>query len=253
MRVNIVVGGADLQWIAGKLARELVNRLPAHGIHATINGKGKYDLEYQQIVYGPPTSRPAVGLFTHDENRALRCAPDYDGWITLNPRMQVAISEKMGKWAALIEQAVDCAFARHDPIVFGVAGSTKAGGRKGEQLVQFMMDEGYTVIGYGSGWPCPIVGSNYSDLKDLRDFYQQLDYYVVTSEDEGGCTPIIECMALGIPVISPKIGFAIRRPVLEYEAGNWTSLKNLLHYLTHHRTYDDWAHDHAVYFREVLA
>lgn len=249
MRVNIMVGGADLNWIAGRLARELVERLPHYGIQAAINAPNYTDLEYQQIVYGPPTRRPAVGLFTHDSARATINTPYYDGHITLNPRIAKVCGRAGAKRPIVIEQAVDDCFLPSRPPVFGVAGSTKAGGRKGEALVAAMVQAGYTVRAWGRGWPCTTVGDQYSQLPA---FYKSLDYYVVTSHDEGGCTPIIECMAMNIPVISPRIGFAIVRPVLEYEAGDWESLNTVLMYLTQHRTYQDWAHDHADYFREVL-
>jgi glycosyltransferase involved in cell wall biosynthesis len=253
VRVNIVMGNADMKWIAGRLARELVARLPAYGIEATINGS-QADLEYQQIVYGMPNSRPAVGLFTHGEDRARANAQHYDGHIALNPYIANVLKDAGAPNPVVIEQAVDARFRGFRPgtkkAVFGVAGSTKRDGRKGEALVRKMLGAGYIVIGWGSGWPCPIVSSDYARLPD---FYASLDYYVVTSQDEGGCTPIIECMAMGIPVISPRIGFAINRPVLEYEAGDWASLERVLRYLTEHQTYDDWARQHADYFKRVLA
>jgi hypothetical protein len=252
VKVNIVVGGADMNWIAGRLARELIARLPAYGVEATINGP-RADLEYQQIVYSAPTTLPAVGLFTHGEERAHRFTPCYNGHIALNPHIAQVLKDAGAPNPVVIEQAVDAPFLGFregsKKAVFGVAGSTKRDGRKGEALVKKMLDAGYTVIGWGSGWPCPIVSDRY---ERLADFYASLDYYVVTSQDEGGCTPIIECMAMGVPVISPRIGFAINRPVLEYRAGDWSSLERVLKYLTEHQTYDDWAREHAAYFKQVL-
>lgn len=250
MRVNIVVGGADLNWIAGRLANELVDRLPQFGIDAAINDPSYSDLEYQQIVYGQPTRRPAVGLFTHGNGRVAANTLFYDGHVALNPMIAGVCRSAGAPRPVVIEQAVDQCFLSPVPKVFGVAGSTKAGGRKGEALVAAMVHAGHTVRAWGRGWPCTVVGDQYGQLPA---FYRGLDYYVVTSNDEGGCSPIIECMAMGVPVISPRIGFAIVRPVLEYEAGNWDSLRRVLHYLTEHRTYDDWARDHAAYFREVLS
>jgi glycosyltransferase involved in cell wall biosynthesis len=110
-----------------------------------------------------------------------------------------------------------------------------------------MVAAGYDVIGWGSGWPCEIVGSS---LDDLPHFYEMIDYYVDTSSDEGGCTPALECMALGIPVISHTVG--VDRPVIPYERHSWVSLRQVLRHLTQPVTYDDWAREHAIYFREVL-
>jgi glycosyltransferase involved in cell wall biosynthesis len=150
----------------------------------------------------------------------------------------------------VIEQAVDRQFLGEGAPVFGVAGSTKGDGRKGEALVAQMVRHGYKVRAWGSGWPCEIVANQ---IQHLPAFYRGLDYYVVTSSDEGGCTPIIEAMAMKIPVISPRIGFAISRPVIAYNAGDWESLHRILRDLTEHRTYEDWAADHARYFLRMMA
>jgi hypothetical protein len=150
LKVNIRVGGADMNWIAGRLARELEARLPKYGVEATINGHHG-DLEYQQIVYGPPAYHQGtkyVGLFTHGEERARANTAHYDGHIALNPRIAQVLKEAGAPNPVVIEQAVDAPFLGKTP-VFGVAGSVKAGGRKGEALVQKMVDAGYTIRGVG--------------------------------------------------------------------------------------------------------
>lgn len=250
MHVNIVVREPDMHWIAGRLARELVARLPKYGVDAAINSAERADLHYHQIVYGKPqpSSAPVVGLFTHGEGRAADNAPFYQGHVALNPMICATLSAAGAPRPVVIEQAVDECFHQLPRPVFGVAGSTKSDGRKGEHLVGAMVEHGYDVRAWGAGWPCPIISRNYNHLPE---FYRSLDYYVVTSSDEGGCSPIIECMAMGVPVIAPRIGFAIVRPVLEYQVGSWDSLHRVLRYLTEHRTYDDWARDHANYFKEI--
>lgn len=245
MRVNIVVTAPDLPWIAGRLARELVARLPRYGVEATING-GVADIEYQQIVYGPPSTRPAVGMFTHGQDRPLRFGASYDGQIALNPAMLGYLRDVVGERATMIALPVDDQFRKHD-ITFGVAGRTYADGRKGEHLVAAMVKAGYRVIGWGHGWPCQLMSSH---LDDLPLFYRAIDYYVDTSSDEGGCVPALEAMACGVPVISHTLG--VDRPVLAYETHSWSSLERVLRALTVPVTYDDWAREHAKYFHCVL-
>ena len=267
LTVNIPVTGPDLNWIVGRLAKELVDRLPAYGFDAKINRRGRCDIEYHSNVYGPPSGngRVNVGMFAHDDGRPGRYAKLFDGHVVLNPDMAALITRIIDSpdlpghlrreiLPVVIEQAVDERFLGFrggtKKAQFGVAGSVKPGNpRKGEALVQKMLDHGYDIKAWGSGWPCPIVSSRYDELVN---FYASLDYYVCTSTLEGGCSPIIECMAMGIPVIAPRIGFAINRPVLEYEKGSWESLHRMLRYLTEHRTYDDWAKDHAEYFQRCL-
>lgn len=265
LKVNIPVTGPDMNWIVGRLAKELVDRLPAYGFDAKINRQGPCDIEYHANVYGSPSgdAKFNIGMFAHDDGRPARFANMYNGHVVLNPDMQMLIAHLLdplefksmvlrGRQPVIIEQAVDECFRNRikSQTLFGVAGSVKPGNpRKGEHLVQKMMDHGYLVRAWGKGWPCDIFSSDYDDLPD---FYSMLDYYVCTSTLEGGCSPIIEAMAVGKPVIAPRIGFAIVRPVIEYEKGSWESLHCVLRYLTEHRTYDDWARDHAEYFRKFV-
>lgn len=246
MRVNIIVGAGDLDWIGGRLARELAQRLPDHSVEATING-GPGDLEYQQIVYGEPLRRPAVGVFTHGSERPKQFGASYGGQVALNSATLGYLIDAVGaEGPALIELPVDDRFIKR-PIIFGVSGRVYGDGRKGEHLVAEMVRAGYHVVAWGHGWPCLIVSSS---ISDLLAFYRGLDYYVDTSSDEGGCVPALECMALGIPVISHTLG--VDRPVLSYKIQDWPSLNAVLHRLTHPRTYDDWAREHAAYFKTVL-
>jgi hypothetical protein len=150
LRVNIVVGNADLGWIAGRFARELLERLPAFGVEATLNGASA-DLEYQQIVYGEPSRRPAVGLFTHGDFRPRRFASAYDGHVALNGVMRDYLIEAGAADPVVIRMPVDERFSPGRRFVFGVAGRTYSDGRKGEALVAKMCEAGYDVRAWGSG------------------------------------------------------------------------------------------------------
>lgn len=248
MRVNIIVEHGDMQWIGGRLASELAIRLHLYGFEATVNGELGATLTYHQIVYGPPPVRPAVGLFTHGADRPRRLGSSYDGQVVMNPAMLTYLESMGAANPILIEQPVADIFINRRPIVFGVAGRVYGDGRKGEHLVEQMVKAGYQILAWGHGWPCKVFSCK---VKDLVGFYQNIDYYVDTSSDEGGCTPALEAMAMGVPVISHTLG--VDRPVLAYETHSWDSLSKVLHKLTHSATYDDWAREHAEYFKAVLA
>lgn len=256
--VNIVVGPADLPWIAGRFARELVARLPAHGISAEINPGFDPEVsvsthrfvEYQQIVYDHPIYHPAVGLFTHGDYRPRRFGLSYDACIALSPAMvtHLRAADVPDDRIFLAPYPVDTdTYRLSRPLRFGVAGRTYSDGRKGEHLVAAMVAAGYDIRAWGSGWPCPIVGS---DLSQLPEFYRSLDYYIDTSTDEGGCIPAAEAQACGVPVISHTFG--VTRPVIAYERGSWESLSAVLRAITQPATYDDFAAVHAAAFKRAL-
>lgn len=253
LKVNIAIGDPDLNWIAGRFARELVARLPTYGVEAFINDTVRgHALEFQSIVYGPPTRRPAVGFFTHGDFRPRRYARDYDGHIVFNPAMIPYLVEGGADRSTItvIEPCVDTdRFNRRArPIIFGVAGRTYPDGRKGEHLVRALVDHGYNVVAWGSGWPCEIFSS---DLADLPAFYRAIDYYIDTAHDEGGCMAAFEAIAMGVPVISHTVG--VLHPVIPYERSDVNSLLNVVCRLTAPRSYDDFARDHAVVFHETAA
>lgn len=249
LKVNIVIGSTDLNWVAGRWARELVARLPTYGVEAHINSIYDYDLTYHSIVYGPPdTARPVVGLFTHGDYRPKHFGPLYDGHIVLNWAMAAYLDDVGIHDYCVVKSPVDTdTYKLSRPLRFGVAGRTYADGRKGEHLIQHMVDAGYDVRAWGSGWPCPIVSDK---LEDLPAFYRSLDFYVDTSSDEGGCVPAMEAAACGVPVISHTYG--VTRTVIPYMHNNWPSLERTLANLTYTSGYDEWARAHADYFKLVI-
>jgi glycosyltransferase involved in cell wall biosynthesis len=47
-------------------------------------------------------------------------------------------------------------------------------------------------------------------------WFAGLDYYLVTSDSEGGPIPVLEAIAAGVPVIAPDVGFCWEYPVIRY-------------------------------------
>lgn len=248
VRVNIVLGDGDRDWICGRFARELVARLPAHGVAASINEPTGAELDYVLPVYGAPPRRPAVGLFTHGEERPRLYAIDYDGHITFSDTLAARLRLAGAAAPEIVSYPVDERFSLGRPLRFGVAGRVYSDGRKGEHLVSAMVAAGYDVVAWGSGWPCRIVGR---EVVDLPAFYKSLDYYIDTSSDEGGCVPASEAAAMGVPVISHTVGVTL--PVIPYERFEWGSLRAVLRRLSSPYTYDDFARDHARVFLRMAA
>lgn len=229
------------------MASELASRLPKYGWLASINDPSGADLTYHQIVYGAADVHPCIGLFTHGQQRPAAFGTSYDGQISMNSAMHGYLLTAGCASPRLIRQPVADELIRRKKLTFGVAGRVYGDGRKGEHLVAKMVAEGFKVLAWGHGWPCPVFSSK---VDDLPTFYQSIDYYVDTSSDEGGCTPALEAMAQGIPVISHSLG--VDRPVLTYETHDWPSLSRVLRALSEPRTYDDWSREHAEYFNEVV-
>jgi hypothetical protein len=135
------------------------------------------------------------------------------------------------------------------PVKFGVCGMVKKSGRKGEKLVANMAQVfGSSVIAWGEGWPCRTFSNR---LEDLSVFYEEIDYLVVTSLNEGGPLPVLEAIGMGVPVIAPDVGFCWEYPVIRYKKGDWHSLLKVLKSLYFAPSWEDWASKHHLLFQQI--
>ena len=50
----------------------------------------------------------------------------------------------------------------------------------------------------------------------MPDFYNNIDYLLILSNNEGGPVPVLEAFATGKPVIAPDVGWCWEYPVIKY-------------------------------------
>lgn len=103
----------------------------------------------------------------------------------------------------------------------GIVGSPQPNGRKRESLLIDLAWK-YSLAPFeffftGAGWDDTVqklqslgVAAACGEVNEgnLQSVYQQFDALLVTGYIEGGSLPILEAMTVGIPVISPKFGYA---------------------------------------------
>jgi glycosyltransferase involved in cell wall biosynthesis len=208
---------------------------------------GTYFLNY--YLFDDSKPKPWGAFFTHLESRYMAKIEE----VASKADYAVCLNESMKEWLELRGvRRVEIIRHGHDERVkktptFGVVGKVYPGGRKGEELVNKMVDEGYKVIANGEGWPCPIQGG----YEDLPLFYDSIDYLVITSTNEGGPVPLVDALAAGVPVIAPMVGYCWEFPVIRYKKGNWESLHKVLDNLTSPPTWKEWREKHQELFRSV--
>jgi glycosyltransferase involved in cell wall biosynthesis len=54
----------------------------------------------------------------------------------------------------------------------------------------------------------PFLHSYLRDYREIVDYYQSLDLYLITSRTEGGPKSLLEALACGIPVVSTRVGMS---------------------------------------------
>ena len=251
MKIDIIVDGA---WILRRMAQELEKSVPEATIpHVTRRvemlakrqtGDALYYMNY--VWYDEDIEKPSAVYFTHYRgNHAQfdkvwkKAAALSDIQICISERTADLVRSQGGKSVHVIKPGVDKSLYRTD-ITFGVCGAVKDD-RKGEWLVEQMMDAGYRVKAWGTGWPCETVSD---DFADLPNFYRSIDYLVVTSTLEGGPVPVIEAIGMGVPVIAPDVGWCWEYPTIHYAVGRWESLNEVLTQLTHPPTWEEWGEQH---------
>jgi len=241
MRVNIITKG---EWILRRLAQEAQKALP--GI--TINEEGDINYFINYALWRPMNGM-SIGHFTHIENLGpmrelfIRSIPLFKYCTVPCEIRKKVLLENGAKNVWKIPYGTD----RKKEIIFGVMGRACLSGRKGEVLVE-RINEKYSIRAFGSGWPCKTEPYVY---ENISKFLESIDYLVVTSIVEGGPVPVLDAIALGVPVIAPNVGFCWEHPVIKYEAGSWESLDAVLYKLTNPPTWKQWTEKHRELFMTV--
>lgn len=242
MRVNIVTEKKENTWILRRLAEDLA-AMDGVSIDCPEGADAQYYINY--ALYDEAHPGIKIAYFTHIED----AGPNRKKFVEVMEKCDVAVmmNSKLvshPKKTVVIAPATNIGVGSRVPI-FGVAGKTYSSGRKGQYLVQNMVEAGYSVRAWGYGWPCDIVGNGH---EGLSRFYLSLDYLLIPSLNEGGPMPVLEAIALNVPVIAPDVGFCWDHPVIRYEKGSWESLNEVLTKLAKPRTREDWCRDHQKLF-----
>jgi hypothetical protein len=255
MRINIVT---KTGWILERLARELVERVPGVTLNAGFATR-QIDPRADFNYYLPakdfrkfPCRGGAIGYFTHGDN-GFDLIPRFAACLAMNRTMGARLEERGAAHVTIVRPGTD---APPRPIVFGVIGRVYANGRKGEELVARAVADGFRFVACQTrdvtrpralarhGWPCAAPFA----ITEREAFYREIDYLVVTSLEEGGPMPVLEAIARGVPVIAPNVVWCWEFPVLRYDVGEYSSLRQVLEQLTAPPSWEQWGEAHARLF-----
>jgi hypothetical protein len=257
-------------WILYRMAREIARRheetrinrrWPRADIHYFIN----------YGYYRPVKHGLTAATFTHYDPEKLgdmfiETARAVDHCISISNATTATLVD-LGIPAEKITTILIGADSRFTPKVrLGLVGRTYSGGRKGEDLVQQLTEdgevmEGLEIVSFHPGW-----GVDRWQGDDLDTFYRSLDYLLVPSRREGGPVPFMEALACGVLSIAPPIGVIPDFPHVEYRTGDFGSLRRVIlekkeellsvrrDLAEHMRPFNwqRWAEEHLALFQQLL-
>lgn len=220
-------------WILYKLAEELKNRLAAHEVlinEAAQDAEINYFINYG--YYRKKSEAIDVGFFTHYDPDLLA-----DVWLRTAREMDHCVAQSESTRRTLLQQGIpdekisvimpgaDEGFC--PKVRLGISGKIQPGGRKGEHLLQKLMRDPeignmISIVANHEGWGIPVNRLNHVD------YYQSIDFLLITSLIEGGPVPFLEALACGKLAIAPPIGYVPSFDHIEYKTGDYDDLKRVI-------------------------
>lgn len=259
--VNIVI--ADEGWILERSAQELKNRLDYVSISKQPDPDSPINYYINYCAFKEKQPGIDISFFTDIEPRNeilfFDVAQRSDVCVCMSARYADELCKAGIQNIHVISQGVD--FELFQPkIKIGVIGRTYPSGRKGDDLIQKVMDEpGIEWHFSGTGWSDQ---AKMLPADQVPEFYNSVDYVLISSYYEGGPMSILEALACGREVIAPPIGFVPDFPHIEYKTGDVEDLRRVLRELVAIRmarretvlnlSWDIWARKHDALFKTLL-
>ena len=193
------------RWVLRPICEEFARYLPAT-ISTKPDTQAKVNVFVNYALYQSINTK-TVGFFTHrekDSNSFDQIAQECDWCVAMCNRTAGYLPKKK---TSIIQVWPNSKYIK-DKIVFGVVGRQYSSGRK-----RFWMAEPLKEI---EGIEVRFTNGEIPEEK-MTDFYREIDYLLVLSNNEGGPVPVVEALGMGVPVIAPNVGFCWSFPVLRYE------------------------------------
>lgn len=192
-----------------------------------VKGKGTYWINY--ALYDGKGERPYGAWFTHLEpawQKRFDEVADKVDYATCQNKTIEKYLQKRGVKTYLIYPGHDERIKKEP--VFGWNGRTYKSGRKGHDLIEK-------------------IGAIHGDYENAPEFYNKIDYLIISSRIEGGPMCVVDAIAAGVPIIARKgLGWCDEFPAIRYETDK--ELLEIINQLRNPPTWKQWRNQHQSLF-----
>ena len=222
-------------WIMHRMALEIQKYIGSDSIRINVDLFESPDISYY-INYGYFRVQPSTGLtianFTHYDpekysKEFISAANSVDYCVSISRATEeVLLSHNIP--SEKIKTILIGADTRFSPrMVIGISGRVYPGGRKGEDIVNYLnnsklLEGKVRFVATNDSWGVPVVNC------DLPDFYRMIDFLLVPSRLEGGPVPFMEALACGTISIAPEIGVIPQFSHITYPVGDTIYLEKII-------------------------
>ena len=209
-KINIVTvrGG----WILPQIAKNWAKRIPECSLSYGPDKKAdiNFYVNYQVLdVIGYPKTKLDIGFFTHREPTKPfdKVAAFVDHCIGMSKYAYDLLP--VDKRSLIKPIGPNTKVFKNKKLNIGVSAKNYSTGRKRLDILDR--------ISKISGVNIRLTGGKLSE-PELLEFYNGIDYLLVTSNVEGGPVPVLESLLLNKPVIAPDVGWCWDFPVVKYSS-----------------------------------
>lgn len=217
MKINIVAPTYE-SWILRRIARSFGKHMQGCTVSSRPDLSADVNFYVNYALFTHPTACD-VGFFTHREKNQAdaevfdKVADQVDWCVAMCDKTAAHLPPDR---TTVIHVAPDPQF-RKKHLVLGVVAREYETGRKRTGWLDELRKIPGVEIRFTNGrvpWrlmPC---------------FYRRIDYLLILSDNEGGPLPLLEALAMGVPVISSDVGFVSDYTTIRYHDLN--DLKNII-------------------------
>lgn len=224
IHIHFVTEPEGNKWILRRWVEEWVKYLPGATIDTCVNVYADVNVFCNYALYSPGVTKK-ISIFTHREKHdeelqlIFDIAAENSDWCFA--QSLITLSYLPPSRSSLLRPSVGAGFFSPGKLRLGIVGRNYPTGRKNFHWIDSLKDMLGEKIDF-------IFTDGLVPYDMMPEFYRNIDYLLITANNEGGPIPLVEALAMKKPVIAPKnVGWCDEFSTIKYD-GTLMGLVNVL-------------------------